>query len=350
MALAVRTKSRREFGIDLVRVLAMVGVLLVHVSTDGYQNPVGSPDWWGSILWGTIFRRNVPLFLMCSGAILLQPGRPLPLKKLYLHNILRVLVSLLVWALIYKIYHMLDEHWFSLPNLWQACKEVLLFKHEWHLYYLQILLLVYAWLPVTRILTERGSQRELQYALAVWFAFGILYPTLKPFWPFNLLYGIPGQWLLNMTYAAIGYGLLGYYLRTYPLSRRVSLLLAVFGAGFMILGTYWMSLREGYTYTGFLEGMGVGEALLGSGVFGLCLSIRKEPRPIWAKSAAWLSRASLCIYIVHAYFLERFPSVLELTGWPTVLSVPVIALANLACCCAIYAVLSRIPVIKKWLV
>lgn len=341
--------QKRNFGIDLARALAILGVLLVHTSTDGYQNAVGSFDWWGAILWGALCRRNVPLFLMCSGAILLSPNRELSLKKLWLHNLLRVLVALLAWAMIFKVYHLIKLGEFSGAALWQGFKETLLFKQEWHLYYLQIILLVYAWLPVTRLVAAHATRRQLEYTLAVWFACGILYPTLKPFWPFNLLYGIPSQWLLNMTYAAIGYGLLGHYLRTYPLSWRLSACLTGAASLFLLLGTWLMSLRQGSTYTGFFEGMSVGPALLGAGVFGLCLSVKRTPLRALGWITTQLSRGSLCIYVCHAFFLETF-AIGRLPGLPTLLSIPLLALGNLALCYVIYFLLSKIPVVKKWLV
>ncbi len=341
--------SGRNFGVDLVRALAIIGVVLVHVSTDAYRNPVGSFDWWGGIFWGGAFRRNVPLFLMCSGAILLQPERELTLKRLYLHNVLRLLVSLFVWSMVFKVYHLLSADALSGANLWQAVKEVLLFKQEWHLYFMQIMLLVYLFLPVTRIITASATKRQVEYVLFAWFLTGILYPTLKPFWPFNLLYGIPGQWLMNMSYAAIGYGLLGWYLRRWPLEKKWNRLLCIGGLA-VLLGLTWLfSVRQGSTYSGFFEGMSVGPALLASGMFGLCCAA-KEPGPKLRRLVSGISKGSLCIYIVHAFFLEWLPSVNAFPGIPTFVSVPVISLCNLLCCCVIYLVLSRIPVVRKWLV
>lgn len=341
--------SGRNFGIDLVRALAILGVLLVHVSTDAYRNPVGSADWWGGIFWGAAFRRNVPLFLMCSGAILLQPERELTLKRLYLHNVLRLLVSLFAWSLVFKIYHLASADSLTLPALWHACKEVLLFEQEWHLYFMQIMLLVYLFLPVTRILTAAASKRQLEYAILAWFLTGILYPTLKPFWPFSLLYGIPAQWLMNMSYAAIGYGLLGWYLRRWPLQRKWNLLLCAAGLLILLGATWLFSLRQGSTYTAFFEGMSLGPAFLAAGIFGLC-NEAKSPGEGLRRLISAVSKGSLCIYIVHAFFLEWLPSVNAFPNVPSFFSVPLIALVNLSCCFVIYLILSRIPVIRKWLI
>ncbi|MGI6197065.1 MAG: hypothetical protein ACOYIO_08330 [Eubacteriales bacterium] len=44
--------------------------------------------------------------------------------------------------------------------------------------------------------------------------------------PFTLLSGMTPQYLINMTYASVGYGLLGWYLRAYPLPLTVAVLAA----------------------------------------------------------------------------------------------------------------------------
>ena len=104
------------------------------------------------------------------------------------------------------------------------------------------MLLVYLWLPITRLVVAHASKHNLQYLLGIWFVFGIVYPTLRDFWPFTLLAGIPVQWLVNMTYAAIGYTVLGYYLKTYPIPLRGALVCLI--SGFLIVfgGTSFLSV------------------------------------------------------------------------------------------------------------
>jgi len=206
----------RNSSIDLLKTVAIFGVIVIHTCSGAYNDPIPSLGWISAVLWGSIVRASVPIFFMCSGALLLTPHKLLSLKKLYTGNLLRIVAAMFVWALAYKGYHLLVSGSFTLSACFQALKEVLLFKHEFHLYYLHILMLVYVFLPITRVFVKNASGKELQYALAVWFLLGIIYPTVRAFWPFSLLTGIPAQWLMNMTYAAIGYGVLGYCLSCSP--------------------------------------------------------------------------------------------------------------------------------------
>ena len=54
-----------------------------------------------------------------------------------------------------------------------------------------------------------ADRRLLNYALGIWFVLGCLAPTLKFFPPLSLVGGIPAQYPINLTWCAVGYGVLG---------------------------------------------------------------------------------------------------------------------------------------------
>jgi len=343
------TKTARNTGIDLLKSVAIVGVIVIHTCYDGYSNPILSFDWLSTVFWGSMVRASVPIFFMCSGALMMNPSKELPVKKLYARKLLRIVVSMFAWAFAYKAYHLLVSGAFSADSVVYAIKEVLLFRQEFHLYFLQIMVIVYAFLPVIRINTRHASKRELEYALALWFLLGIVYPTVRPFWPFTLLSGFPLQWAINMTYAAIGYGLLGYYLTQHLIPAKYSVLLLA--AGFLIVsgGTAIMSQRTGALYENFFEGMTVGVALLAVGIFGLCYNYRDGVRGKAAIIVAGLSKASFCIYLVHVFWLYIIGALISVNDFPCIISIPAISCLNLAASYCTYLVLSKIPVINKWL-
>ena len=69
--------SARDPALDAVRALAIVLVVMTHAASPGFSFPIGSGNWWGAMAWGTLARASVPLFFMCSGALML--GRDIPL-------------------------------------------------------------------------------------------------------------------------------------------------------------------------------------------------------------------------------------------------------------------------------
>ncbi len=343
------TLNQREYGIDLIKSISILGVVILHTCT--YGDAVLSSGWLANVFWGSLTRASVPLFLMCSGALFLRPERPLSVKKLFCRSIPRILAAMVFWAMSYKVFHLLAAGApLSPAALVQAFKEVLLFNQEFHLYYLQIILLVYLFLPVTDVLVRHATRRQAEYALLLWFALGVLYPTVGGFWPFRLLDMMAPQYQLNMTYASIGYGLLGWYLKEYPLGRRAGAGLAL--AGFLTVfgGTVWMSARAGSLHTLFLQGMTVGVALLAAGLFSLLVHAR--PSGAWTERvAAYLSKGSFCVYLVHVYFNYMLPKLgFSAALLPPLAGVPLAALVTLGGSLAVYALLRRVPLVKSWLI
>ncbi|GHU88300.1 membrane protein [Clostridia bacterium] len=335
--------ENRDGGIALLKVAAIIGVLIIHLCGGGGGAEIGSANWVTAIFYGSAARASVPIFLMCSGALLLPPRKELTLKKLYMKNLLRIVAALFVWALVYKISRMSE---FSPAELLRSVKDVLLFRHEVHFYYLHMMILIYVFLPITRTFVKNADKKQLLYFLAVWFAVGILYPTLKPFYPFTLLSGFPLQWMLNMSYAAIGYGVLGYYLKTFPPSKRLTAASAAVGFSAIFIGTWVVSVKNGALYEHLLEGMGVFACLLAVGLFGLLSRVKTRSRIVF-----FLSDASFCVYLVHLLVVRGLAKIgLTVASAPIIVSVPMMLAVVLAGSCAVYAVISRIPVLKKWLV
>lgn len=342
----------RDVGVDAVKAAAILGVVLLHTSTDGYASSMGGFDWYASLFWGCLVRASVPLFLMCSGALLLPPEKDLPLRRLWGKNILRIVVAMCAWAVFYKVFHLLGGGAFSLAALWQGVKEVLVFDQEFHLYFLHIILLVYAFLPLTRLFVRHASAQTLRYALALWFALGILYPTVRPWWPFTLLTGVPTLWPMNMAYAAVGYGLLGWYLTRHLPKPGAAAVLTAAGFALVFVPTVVLSLRKGALEEHYLEGMGVGVCVLAAGLYSLLYRIgRKAAGSRLGAAATKLSVASFGIYLVHVVWLTVFRHVgLTVFAFPTLLSVPALAACNVALSWLCRALLARIPFVRRWLV
>ena len=350
----------RDYQIDLVKATAIYCVITIHVTSYGWSLfPAGSFSWVANMFWASLTRAAVPLFLMCSGALFLDPKRELPLKRLYTKYLPRVIAAMVAWAFGYKIYDLAGRGRATGAALWHAFKEVLLFNQEFHFYYIHIIILAYVCLPVLKAFTAKAEKKELEYALAVWFAFGIVYPTVIRFWPFRLIEGYPLQWMGNMTYTALGYLTLGYYLKyAAPPGRGKSL--ALLGGGFALVffGTWIMCVRLGAFYDGFLGGMTAGVALMAAGIFGVCghsaghrAGGGGDGAPAVFRICVWVSKASFCIYLSHVFFLYSFEKDgLTVALFPAALSAPLIAAAIFLCGCGVYAVLAWIPVVNRWLI
>lgn len=206
--------QRRSVPVDAAKTAAIFGTLLIHASAaGGFAGAPGSFGWTSALFWNCLLRSAVPVFFLCSGALLLPPEKEVTVRRVWTKYIPRILAALLFWAAAYEGVELL-RGWraagvLERTALRQAALNLVLFHHKNHLYYLHIILLVYAVLPLTRRLVAAADRRLLNYALGIWFVLGCLAPTLKFFPPLSLVGGIPAQYPINLTWCAVGYGVLG---------------------------------------------------------------------------------------------------------------------------------------------
>lgn len=343
------TKTRLV-GVDVCKCIAIALVLLIHASADVLTDCApGSGSFLEALLWSAPARCAVPLFLLCSGALLLDERRELPLKKLWGRNIPHLLLALFFWAGAYALVPYVRHGGLTPEALRGLCTELLCWRHEAHLYFLPLILLTYALLPVTRAFLRRADRQTVRYALILWAFFGILLPTAKNFGLLDSLGGIVRQMPLAMPWSAIGYTVLGDYLRRRPLSAKAAWVCILLGAAVCFGGTLALSLRAGALQAQLLEGFSPGACLLAAGVFSLCMRARL---PGWASKAASVgSRASFCVYLVHILVLR----ILYRAGLTTGICRPLLSAPLLAALCGagsfvIWLILSRIPWVRRWLI
>lgn len=337
-------------GVDVCKAVAILCVLLIHTSGDVLTACApGSKNFLEALIWSAPARCAVPLFLLCSGALLLDEGRELPLKRLWGRNIPHLLLALFFWAAVYALYACAVSGEFTADALLAAGRDLLLWRHEAHLYFLPMILLSYAFLPVTRVFLRRADEKTVRYALILWAFFGILLPTAKGFGWLDGFGSLIRQLPLSMPWAAVGYTVLGSCLRKKPLGIKAAVGCVLLGAAVCLFGTLALSLRAGSLQAQLLEGFSPGACLLAAGVFSLCMRVRP---PAWAeRTAAVLSRASFCVYLVHMLVLRTLYRAGLTTGiCRPLLSAPLLAALCGAISFVVWLVLSRIPWVRRWLI
>ena len=347
---------QRNAAIDILKTVAIIGVLFIHTGASALAvYPIGSFPWMSAVFWGSLIRFSVPVFFMCSGALLLDPQKEIPLKKLYAKYLLRIAAALFFWAAAYEVYNVLRQTiasgGFDSALLIDAVKNLVLFKHHFHLYYLQIIILFYALLPITRVFMKHATKTELRYALALWLVFGILYPSVKRYYPFTLIGGIPLQYAENMTYASVGYGVLGFYIKKYGAGVEAYKWFVLYAAGliFTFGGMVALSLHGQNTDTTLWEGMSPAVACMAAGIFGFVTSSCRNRTEI--KAVVRISKASFCIYLVHDFFNMMFKDYhLTTASFQPIVFIPVFSAAVFALSYAVYLIISRIPIAKKWII
>ena len=104
---------------------------------------------------------GVPLFLMISGALLLNPEKEISVKKIFTHYLRRILLALLLFGTIYAVIELaVTEGGFSPDMLLQGFLNTLSGKSWAHMWYLYELAGLYLAAPLLRILIKNASRKE----------------------------------------------------------------------------------------------------------------------------------------------------------------------------------------------
>jgi surface polysaccharide O-acyltransferase-like enzyme len=161
------TASRRNIGFDLIRIIAILMVLYNHREAYGYSVnfPYMGYKYVLEVFASALCKCGSALFFMVSGALLL--GRQEPVKRIFTHRILRILIAMAAMAVLSKVQEQRPE---SLLTLFTS-------GLNWYLYsYLAYLIM----LPFLRILAQHMTRddRKLFFLISViaYMLGGILLP------------------------------------------------------------------------------------------------------------------------------------------------------------------------------
>ncbi len=155
-----RTSNSYAF-IHYLRVIAALAVVVTHVSVRYLGNAAPqSSGWWLSTCCDALSRFAAPLFVIISGALLLNPDKNESLGDFYRKRASRVVVPTLVWSAIYLVITGLTDgtRGFEMKHLlWKACTG----KPYYHLWFMFVIAGLYVFTPFMRTITRHVTSRQL---------------------------------------------------------------------------------------------------------------------------------------------------------------------------------------------
>ncbi len=162
----------------LIRIFACLAIVLLHLlyaSTVYFKGAISANGLTAAKSVLSLVEWAVPCFLMVTGALLLDPTKEIPGKKLWKY-IRRMLLALLIFTLVFQIYQMFFEGDRSLIGPW--LKNFIQGESWAHLWYLYLMVGLYLMLPIYKIITEHASDRQLLYLVVVYAAVISVLPML----------------------------------------------------------------------------------------------------------------------------------------------------------------------------
>ena len=345
----------RSIHHDLMRILATFAVICIHVCAESLTWEVGrysSATWSYLNIFDSISRFAVPVFVMLSGSFVIDKYKENSLKKLYTKNIFRMVCSFVFWALVYVGFNLLKNVILHNPV---DKKELIysLIRGEYHLWFIPMVIFLYAITPLLKEIcsTKKNEQYFLLLAcIPVIFNFVNYFITIQPF---NYLFDKAGfQFVSGYTV----YYVLGHYLNKYEVLKKHRILIYIF-AIFSVIATvfvsYWHYISGKVEESFLYNYLSPTVLIVAVAVFLLFkynvskISLKEKTQGFIVK----LSSLTFGVYLSHMLLVRVFKlTPLTVENIHPLISVPLLTLSIFILGAITTWIISKIPVLKKYII
>lgn len=280
---------------DLLRCIAAVAVVVIHV-LGPYRDQLGmisDSAWITATSFNSFSRWAVPVFIMITGALMLTDTREFEAKYYVKRRLGKVLVPFLVWSAFYAVLSGLTASGYEASTALEVFKALPEHETYYHLGFFYYFIPLYFVIPFFRHYVQHTDRGGVVGVTCVWLALSALF-----------LFKIDGFWSHQLILYS-GYLLLGYCLFQYQWPALKWL--AILGGIGLLLTDYMVvsnSFAAGeYTVGRWMSYKTLNTVFIAAMIFALCRHYSERFSQIWLDRAAFMSRYSLGIYLLHPIFL-----------------------------------------------
>jgi surface polysaccharide O-acyltransferase-like enzyme len=299
-------KNGRIFWLDATRIVAIFGVVLLHVAAPSlYQFGHLEPkEWHIANIIDAFTRPAVPLFFMVSGALLLE--RPIGFPQLK-SRLIRLILPLVAWSIIYLVARAITD---PNTNIIRSLLGASIVPTMYHLWFLYALIGLYLCLPLVGPAIQAATRTQLRYGLGLWVLASGIIPVLEK------VADVKSPIELSTMAGYMGYMVLGYVLAKAPRPSRqhafIALALISIGYGITVLGTALITTQQARFFGYFYSYLSPNVMLFSAGAF---VIMRVAFEDSQSRLVRRLSDLSFGIYLCHVAVLKVGSAVFNITGW-----------------------------------
>jgi surface polysaccharide O-acyltransferase-like enzyme len=340
---------------DLIRTVAIFLVVLLHASNEVLEAssvPIGY--WWTAAIYKTISLACVPLFVMLSGALLLQPIKlNEPIRVFLKKRLNRLGLAFAFWSGVYLAWgFFLTKTPITFSSVSQGIVFDLLSGAYYHFWFIYLIAGLYLVTPILRIIIAYGSDRIVRYLILLWFIGVGIVPII------NLASGIALNSLVFVIGGWVGYYVLGAYMQ--KIKVRSSILYALVAAGFLstLFGLWLMNYPLNFVGQGnfFFDYLTINVIIGSSALFMILMKFRVDwpgsNHKLLGKLTRAISKNTLPIYLGHIIILESF--ILGFFGFKLsyqtlnpIIEIPLIAVATFFLTLGLVLLMRKVPILNK---
>ena len=338
-----KTKQSKIFYLDLLRAMACAIVVMFH--STGEYGDVYSVDFWASNIFEAFARIGVPLFVMISGALMLNEDYEYTPRKLKKH-VLKMVSFFVIWSAIYCVKFVFNGE----LSVWGILADFI--KGPYHLWFVPMIVGLYLILPLLRLWVKKENKKQVEYFLILSLLFASVLPNLiKHLSEVSSAFEILNAPLSNLGISYVlgytGYFVFGWYLNSFEIKhKKVIFALGGFGVFVTFFGTGVLSVIKGTVYS-LSDNFALGVILYAMGTFTLVKS-RFENEKYEDKNphsfVNLICSHSLGIYAIHAAIVPLSSRYINLGT--AFMQIPIQFAVTFAVSFGLAWIIRKIPVLK----
>lgn len=342
-------ENKRVVYFDILNILAIIAVISMHMNEIVHLNP-NIRAWNTSLIVDCIMYWAVPVFMMLSGATLMDYRKKYDTKTFFKKRFTKILIPFCFWAIFMFVWKIITKQidilTFSSVKDW--INAFFTNKEESIYYFLFEILGVYLTMPLLSLFTKKEYRKTLWLIVALFFVFNGFLPNILGL--FNIYWNEALGIKIN---GYLIYVILGYLLSTEDLSKKQKNAIyigAIIGLIYRYVTTFVFSKETGSvvrTTWGYFAWHCI---LLSCAVFifvkDLHFNEKLENKVKITKALSIISSCSFGIYLIHMfvkYYITKLLSWNEFSWSYRTIGIIIIYGISLI----IVYLLKKIPIIKK---
>ncbi|MBM7645062.1 surface polysaccharide O-acyltransferase-like enzyme [Scopulibacillus daqui] len=331
---------QRVLYFDILRIVAICAVVLLHTSAGFLDDYNSSPfSYFIGDVYDSLTRWCVPVFVMVSGALLLNTNKQETLADFFKKRTTKVVIPFLIWTFVYILYrHYHDDKVFTFSGTLKDFFDSNIYFHLWFMYMIIGLYLV---TPIFKVYVSHAKRENILYFIILWFIASFI-PLV------NNLFGLNIQYVFETVSGYIGFFILGYYLHHYGLSttaRKLIYLFALISLFITIFGTLFLTIRDTSDFNDVLyDYFRPNTIIVASAVFLFFKHLNLESKR--NKIIFLLSNISFGVYLIHPILRDVVYHFIDVESHPLV-DIPLVTGLTIVLSFTVVYIMSKVPLLKN---
>ncbi len=342
--------------INVLRILAIYAVVTAHVAI--WLTMATRPfvfHWWLGCWLFYLGHFSIPVFVMISGALLLDDVRQEPAAQFYRRRMFRVGIPLVVWTVVYLLVRRFVDH--EVLSAGSVVRLILAGDPYYHLWFLYMIFGLYLITPALRTFVRCAGQGQR------WFVIALGLALANAYFQTDVLLWNNQRSIFTMFIPFIAFYLCGYEIRLIDPKKvpaRYLVLAVVLSALYLAAFSGAFVERAGGVGVRYLfDFFSLPVVFLSIGIFWAAYlwdTGRPPLQGIRRTALEWVASTVMGVYVLHPLVLTILQAKLskhaavgatEDTPTSFLLGVTVVPLATFVVCYLVTSLLMNIPIVKR---